>query len=212
VSPGHIEDQLTSRLRETITPQFQAILAAPDPAHALAALSTFRVLCALRRGPTGSEAINRLIEKLLIELGLVVSNTPFYAGRPILILKNDYNLRLFNGDIGLVLPHPNRPELRAWFMDAQGQPRDFALGRLPEHETVFAMTVHKSQGSEFQDVLLVLPVQDSPVLSRELIYTGATRARRSIEVWLEEQTFQLGLARQIRRSSGLADRLWENSG
>jgi exodeoxyribonuclease V alpha subunit len=212
VPPGQLADQLAERMRAAVTRHFQTIVTATDPAEALAHLSTFRVLCALRRGPTGSAAVNRCIEKLLTEHGLIVSPTPFYAGRPILILKNDYHLRLFNGDIGVVLPHPSRPELRAWFLDADGRPRDFAIGRLPEHETVFAMTVHKSQGSEFQDVLLILPDQDSPVLSRELIYTGLTRARRSVEVWLEEKTFHLGLARQIRRTSGLADRLWDSAG
>jgi exodeoxyribonuclease V alpha subunit len=200
--------QLAGRLRENAVRHFENILTAPDPAAALSRLSSFRVLCALRRGPTGSETVNRSIEQGLMESGLIAAQTPFYSGRPIIILKNDYNLRLFNGDVGIVFPHPVRGELRAWFLDPTGQLRDFALGRLPEHETVFAMTVHKSQGSEFQDVLLVLPDRDSPVLSRELIYTGATRARRSVEVWLEERVFEKVLTRPTRRISGLAERLW----
>jgi exodeoxyribonuclease V alpha subunit len=200
--------QLAGRLRENAGRHFENILGAPDPAEALSRLSSFRVLCALRRGPTGSETVNRSIEQGLMESGLIAAQTPFYSGRPIIILKNDYNLRLFNGDVGIIFPHPARGELRAWFLDPMGQLRDFALGRLPEHETVFAMTVHKSQGSEFQDVLLVLPDRDSPVLSRELIYTGATRARRTVEVWLEERVFEKVLTRPTRRISGLAERLW----
>ena len=84
-------------------------------------------------------------------------------------------------------------------------------GRLPEHETVFAMTIHKSQGSEFQQVLLILPERDSPVLTRELIYTGVTRARQHVELWFSEATFTLALARRTRRTSGLAHRLWQST-
>jgi len=110
-----------------------------------------------------------------------------------------------------VLPHPTTRELRVWFRDVEGRVRDFAPGRLPEHETVFAMTVHKSQGSEFSRVLIILPDRDSPVLTRELIYTAVTRAREKVEVWLAENVFALALARRTRRTSGLADRLWNSA-
>jgi exodeoxyribonuclease V alpha subunit len=202
-------DRLAEALRERVLQHFQGLLAATTPAQALAVHSNFRILCALRKGPFGTDALNENIEKLLIETGTIEARTSFYAGRPILIRKNDYNLRLFNGDVGIILPHAETNEPRAWFLNAEGQLRDFATGRLPEHETVFAMTVHKSQGSEFQNVLLILPDRDSPVLCRELLYTGATRVRQSLEVWMEEKTFCITLNRQTRRRSGLADRLWK---
>ncbi len=204
-------EALARALQEMISPQFDALLAlASRPEEALRQLAGFRMLCALRTGPYGTEAINTGIENLLRQDGRIRSTTPFYPGRPVLILRNDYNLRLFNGDVGLVLPHPDTGELRAWFLDAEGRAHDFAPGRLPEHETVFAMTVHKSQGSEFQDLLMILPDRDSPVLTRELIYTGVTRARRRVELWLDEPTLRLALARRTERASGLASRLWED--
>ncbi len=203
-------ETLASSLEETISRHFDALLAlASRPEDALRQLTGFRILCALRKGPYGTEAINAGVEILLRRNGRIRSTTPFYPGRPVLILRNDYNLRLFNGDVGLVLPHPDTGELRAWFLDAEGRAHDFAPGRLPEHETVFAMTVHKSQGSEFQDLLMILPDRDSPVLTRELIYTGVTRARRRVELWLDEPTLRVALTRRTERASGLAARLWE---
>jgi exodeoxyribonuclease V alpha subunit len=201
--------RLADELLGPVGQHFKAILSATKPLEALQALGESRILCALRRGPFGTEAINQGLERALREDGQITSPTPFYPGRPILILKNDYSLRLFNGDVGLVWPHPDTGELRVWFLDPEGNVRDFAPGRLPEHETVFAMTVHKSQGSEFNEVLLILPDRDSPVLTRELIYTGVTRARRRIELWLHEPTFHLALARRTERTSGLAARLWK---
>lgn len=205
---GNVPERLARQLAEPIERLFTAVRTAPTPAEALPALGEFRILCALRRGPFGTEALNLAIERRLRDRGHITAPTPFYPGRPILVLQNDYNLRLFNGDVGLVLPHPETRELRVWFLDTEGRIRDFAPGRLPSHETVFAMTVHKSQGSEFQEVLMLLPDRDSPVLTRELIYTGVTRARRRVELWLEEDSFRRALSRRTARTSGLADRLW----
>ena len=107
-----------------------------------------------------------------------------------MITRNDYNLRLFNGDVGIILPdHGQDNELRAFFRDAGGNTRKFPPVMLPEHETVFAMTVHKSQGSEFESILFILPDYDSPVLTRELIYTGITRAKKHVEIWGSEGIF-----------------------
>ncbi len=206
--PGRkaVAQALVARLQ----PQFDAILDPHlAPADALRLLGEFRILCALRHGPFGTETVNAGLEQALRNAGRIHTISPFYPGRPVLIRKNDYNLRLFNGDVGLVLPRPGTGELRVWFLDAEGQPRDFAPGRLPEHETVFAMTVHKSQGSEFKDVLLLLPDADSPVLTRELVYTGVTRARRRVELWLLPEVLRQALARRTARTSGLAARLWK---
>jgi len=167
-----------------------------------------RILCALRRGPYGAAGINALCERILREAGLI-RELPWYPGRPVMITKNDYGLRLFNGDVGLILPDPERPgELRAFFPEKDGGIRRFAPVRLPEHETVHALTVHKSQGSEFDSVLLILPDRDSPVLTRELIYTAVTRARRRVEIWGNEEVFRRAVARRNERSSGLRDALW----
>jgi len=125
-----------------------------------------------------------------------------------MITRNDYRLQLFNGDIGIILRNPaNNNELQAFFPDKDGQVRAFWPNRLPEHETVYAMTIHKSQGSEFENVLILLPNPISPVLSRELIYTGMTRAKQSVSVWGNEQVFKQAILQKISRSSGLREQL-----
>ncbi|MFH1481493.1 MAG: exodeoxyribonuclease V subunit alpha, partial [Pseudomonadota bacterium] len=170
----------------------------------------FRVLCALREGPYGVIALNRMIEKILKDKGVIKPETGWYAGRPIMITKNDYNLQLFNGDLGMTLPDPmEKDNLRVFFQSFNKTPRTFHPLRLPDHETVYAMTVHKSQGSEFDRVMLFLSDRDSPVLTRELVYTGITRARKQVHVWGSQKVFRLALSRRIQRASGLRDALWE---
>ena len=154
-------------------------------------------------------AINLLVEQILREQKLIKPDRRWYPGRPVLITRNDYNLRLFNGDMGIVLPDPSaNHDLRVFFPVADGTLRKFHPLRLPEHETVYAMTVHKSQGSEFDTVLLLLPDRESPVLTRELIYTGITRAKESVEIWGSEDVFRAAVSRCIERRSGLRDALW----
>ena len=130
-----------------------------------------------------------------------------------MVTRNDYQLRLFNGDMGITLPDPegNR-ELRVFFPSLDGRGRKFPPLRLPEHETVYALTVHKSQGSEFDRVLLILPDRDAPVLTRELIYTGITRAREAVEIWGPETIFSRAVSRRLHRSSGLREALWGADG
>ena len=181
------------------------------PALALESFSRFRILCAVRHGPYGVENLNRLAEEILAEAGLVNPSARFYAGRPILITRNNYNLHLFNGDIGLLLHDSSRNELRAFFLGSDESVRSFLPLQLPPHETAFALTVHKSQGSEFERVLLLLPKDDSPVLTRELVYTGITRASNRVEVWSSESLFMTAVQRRIQRRSGLRDALWESS-
>jgi exodeoxyribonuclease V alpha subunit len=200
--------QLKSRLRERIVAGFRGVLEARDPVSALRAWYRFRILSPLRQGPYGVEPLNRLAEEILREAGLLSARAPWYAGRPVLVTRNDPALRLFNGDVGILLPHPASGELRGWFLNDDGAARSVLPLRLPEHETAFAMTVHKSQGSEFEQVLLMLPDRDSPVLTRELLYTGVTRASRQIEVWFEEAVLRASLARQVERTSGLREALW----
>jgi exodeoxyribonuclease V alpha subunit len=169
----------------------------------------FRILCALREGPYGVQALNRLMEHLLRQEGLIRQPGRWYPGRPVMVTKNDYRLRLFNGDMGITLPDPDgNHELSVFFPSPDGGVRKFPPRRLPEHETVYALTVHKSQGSEFDRVLLILPDRDAPVLTRELVYTGITRAREQMEIWGKETIFCRAVSRRIQRSSGLREALW----
>lgn len=208
--PGPPASALPAALREPLLNGYRGYLEAPTPMEALARLNQFRILCALRRGPYGVENLNRVAERVLADAGLITPHSLHYAGRPVLILANDYTQQLFNGDVGLILPDPEtHGELRAFFLDSSNQLRRFLPARLPAHETTFAMTVHKSQGSEFRQVLLLLPNHDSPLLTRELIYTGVTRARDRVEVWSEKSTFNAAIARSTERTSGLRDALWK---
>ena len=175
------------------------------------ALDRFRILCALREGRFGVKNMNRLAERFLAEEGVIEPKGRWYSGKPVLITKNDYRNHLFNGDVGVVLEDPKAGTgLTAWFPDKEEGVRAFAPARLMEHETVFAMTIHKSQGSEFDRILMLLPDRDVSVLSRELLYTGITRARRHVEVWGMAGVFCSASSRQIERISGLRDALWVN--
>lgn len=180
-----------------------------DPAEALARVNAFRILCAMRRGPFGVENLNALATRILADAGLITPDAVHYHGRPVLIGTNDYQLKLFNGDVGLILRDPEEGgELRAFFTDAAGTLRRVLPARLPAHETSYAMTVHKSQGSEFDRLLFVLPDRDTPVATRELLYTGITRARSHVELWADESMLRTTIARRTERSSGLREALW----
>ena len=196
-------------LRERVLPRFEKLVRVSDPAVALKQLAEFAVLCALRRGPFGSETVNALLEGMLRETGLIEMSGRYHAGEPIIIVRNDYNVGLFNGDLGIVMPDAMTGELRVFFRGEEGEVLNFAPGRLPAHEPAFALTVHKSQGSEFHDALVILPERDAPVLTRELLYTGITRVRETIEVWASEDILQQTIKRKIERSSGLRERLWK---
>ena len=126
-----------------------------------------------------------------------------------MVTRNDHPLRLYNGDIGITLSDPARQgALSVVFMHDDRSLRWLAPARLPPHESVFAMTVHKSQGSEFDQVHLILPDTDVPVLTRELIYTAVTRARSRITIWGQERILAAGISRRLVRRSGLRDALW----
>jgi exodeoxyribonuclease V alpha subunit len=197
---------------------FSECIKAKTPEEALERLNTFKILCAVRKGPFGSDTINRMAEKMLMEKKLITHKQSYhdqwYKGKPVLITKNDYKRDLFNGDIGIILsdPESGSNELYAFFQGPHGTTRRFFPGRLPEHETVFAMSVHKSQGSEFDEVLLVLPDKDYPVLTRELMYTGVTRAKKKVSIWGQEHILKTALSRTIARTSGLSDALWPSHG
>jgi exodeoxyribonuclease V alpha subunit len=199
---------LPRTLIEQIVIRFTRCLEEKSPEKVLQRFEQLRVLCATHRGPYGVEAINRQIEGELNKKGLIRTKNRWYHGQPIMITRNDYTLKLFNGDIGIILRNPdNRNDLQAFFPSVEGEIRLFWPNRLPEHETVYAMTIHKSQGSEFDNVLILLPQQFSTLLTRELIYTGITRAKQVIHIWGNEQVLSMAVSKKISRSSGLREQL-----
>jgi len=202
-------DALPKALKGCIVSGFSGYLRATSPGEIFSLFNRFRILCALRQGPYGVSALNFLVEQVLRDGGLIKRDSRWYRGRPVLITRNDYNLKLFNGDVGIILPDPEaRNEIRAFFQAADGTIRKFPPLRLPEHETVYAMTVHKSQGSEFDRVLFIMTDRMAPVLTRELVYTALTRAKERVEVWGREEIFREAVSRRIERTSGLREALW----
>jgi len=197
---------LPADLRVDVARFFAPLLNA-EPAAALAAQASFRVLCALRRGPFGVEGMNRRIEDLVRLERRLEPDDDFYAGRPIMVTRNDYQLGLFNGDVGVIDTAVGaRPS--AVFAAAGGL-RRVPAAHLPEHETVYAASVHKSQGSEFDEVAVVLPDRESPLLTRELLYTAVTRARRAVTIYATPEIVAAAVARRVERASGLRDLLWD---
>jgi exodeoxyribonuclease V alpha subunit len=195
---------------------------AGDDAHeswarrVLETFGRFQLLCALRRGAYGTEGLNRQIEDILQRARLIDPAHHWYEGRPVLVTRNDYNLGLMNGDVGIALRVPGEdgePRLRVAFLaagvdgDEAGRVRFVLPSRLGELETVYAMTVHKSQGSEFDHTALVLPDQDSGILTRELLYTGITRARARFTLVGTTAAVERAIGRLTLRHSGLRNRL-----
>ena len=168
----------------------------------LTAFDRFRLLCAVRDGVWGTDTLNRAVPQALARLGLRPQGE-WYVGRPVMVTRNDPALGVFNGDIGMVLPGARSEALRAWFLDGQTL-RSVGVGRLAHVETAFAMTVHKSQGSEFWHTVLVLPEQAGSLLSRELVYTGITRAREAFTlVTARAGALEEAVQQPTRRVSGL---------
>jgi exodeoxyribonuclease V alpha subunit len=187
------------------------ILRADIAVQALRALARRQLLCALREDSFGALAINGWIEQRLKRAWDVPEDRLWYPGRAVLITRNDYAARLYNGDVGLCLADAGGT-LRVWFETAaaDGCPgaRSFAPGTLPAHEGAFAITIHKSQGSEYDTAAVLLPPDPaSRILSRQLLYTGLSRARRAVELWAGEAALQASLDRPMSRAGGLADRL-----
>ena len=195
-------------LKEEISRLYAPLFSAASPEAALHIFSASRILCVLRDGVTGVEGINALAEQLLCHSGRIASASGqrIWPGLPLMILRNDYTLGLFNGDTGIIWPD-DRAELQAWFWDDTKAVRAIPLASLPAWQPAFAMTVHKAQGSEFAQVVLVLPQDDKPILTAELLYTAVTRARKTITVFAEGEVLRQAMHRRVARHSGLADRL-----
>jgi len=197
-------------LREQIIEGFRKMVAAPSREDAFQAMEKFRFLCAVRKGPAGVEGINSLARQVLRRAGLIARDTDWYQGKPIIIRRNQYEMQLFNGDTG-ILWNDERGELRAWFRRPDNSLYPVTPARLPDHDTAYGITIHKAQGSEFDRVLLLLPEQESRVLSRELIYTGITRARSRLILCTDPEILARAVGRQTKRYSGLAEKLWRKN-
>ncbi len=198
-APPAVQDQA---LQPLLAP-LEAYLASDSPTEALDRLTKFRILCARRQGDWGVERMNAVVERYLSRHDHPIGER-WYPGRPIMVTANDYQVRLFNGDLGVCWPEGGR--LWAWFVSGSDL-RRLPLAKLPPHETAWAMTVHKSQGSEFDHVLLVFGDTDSQVMSRELLYTGLTRARKRAVIVATPNILRVAILRGVRRASGLVDAL-----
>lgn len=175
-----------------------------DVTEAFREFESFMILCALRHGPYGIGTINQIIENALSGEESM-RQKQFYPGKPLLISRNDYNVGLFNGDIGIILSQEE--DQYAFFREGGDTYRKIPVYRLPVHETAHAMTVHKSQGSEFESILLILPDTLSPVVTRELIYTAITRAKHKVEIWADKNVFKEAVKNTVARESGVRDAL-----
>lgn len=175
-----------------------------EPEAIIQAFNDYQLLCALREGPFGVKGLNERIEHVMREKRKIAtpSHSRWYEGRPVMIARNDSALGLFNGDIGIALDRGQG--LRVWFTMPDGAIKSVQPSRLPEHETTWAMTVHKSQGSEFDHAALILPTQRTPVVTRELVYTAVTRARRRLSLYTDERVLSGAIATRTERRSGLS--------
>ncbi len=175
---------------------------AQSATEAFELFDSFRILCATHHGVCGTDHVNHIMQKIL-------KIRPYEHGWPLMVTVNDHARQLFNGDIGICLREPSDDAVRVHFKDTNspGDFRSFTRSELPEHTAIFAMTVHKAQGSGFDEVLLMLPCWRSPILTRELLYTAVTRARHRCTVWADEEFFKEAVAMRTLRMSGVAEKL-----
>ncbi|WP_157993785.1 exodeoxyribonuclease V subunit alpha [Candidatus Erwinia haradaeae] len=183
------------------------------PSKVLSVFKNFQVLCAISEGLFGSIGLNQYIETKLSKMELIRTHKSFtdswYVGRPVMITRNDSVLKLCNGDIGIAMLNDEN-KMKVWFLLPDGNTKAFYPFFLPLHNTAFAMTVHKSQGSEFNHILLVLPPQILSVMTRQLVYTAITRAKQKITIFSEKITLQKAINLCISRCSGLLENITNN--
>lgn len=202
---------LPSSLRSVVVdgfaPYVQAV-AAGDAEAALDALDALRVLCAVREGPLGVRAVGELVEGWVAAAsdGGLQPGEEWYVGRPVLVTRNDHDLGVMNGDVGVTLERGERKVVA--FRHADGEVREVPAIRVADCESVWAMTIHKSQGSQFEHAIVVLQDRESPITTRELLYTGITRAKQRATVVATPARLREAAVRPVRRATGLAERLW----
>lgn len=201
------DDAFSDLFKSAAQEGFAAYARTRSPAEALEELERFRILAPHREGRHGVVTLNRLVKSALFPF--VRDASAGMSLLPVMVTGNNYDLGLYNGDTGVMTGVRGEEGPAVCFPAPDAALRCISALRLPPHESAFALTVHKTQGSEFDRVLLILPDQLSDVLSRELLYTAVTRARKRVEIWGAEVVFCQAVERNIERRSGLADRLWK---
>jgi exodeoxyribonuclease V alpha subunit len=186
-----------------LRPYFESILHGGTEEECLRRFGLFRLLTPLREGPGSVDDLNDRVEQWLKKEGLITDASGWYPGKPVMITANNYTLGLYNGDVGVTMPDANG-NLHIVFAGTGGAFRTYAPSRIPAYDRAYATTVHKSQGSEFDEVLLLLPVTDSPVVTRNLLYTAVTRARHRCIVQGSEEAVRAGTRSRPQKMSGLA--------
>lgn len=170
-----------------------------DAEQALERMTRFQILSPVRDGVFGVNNLNKLIKERLQRSGLIYGNSSYFHGQPIMVIENSYKSGLYNGDVGIIWNEDG--ELKGYFPMPEGGTKRFSLAKLPAFETVFAMTVHKSQGSEFDNVLVVFPDQYVEHLTKELLYTAITRAKKAVSIFGEEKALKKAISTKVNRSS-----------
>jgi exodeoxyribonuclease V alpha subunit len=202
------EKDYRNRIKEYIIRMYSSYINEKDTRKAYNLFNSFRVLCALRRGPFGVETVNKWIENILKEKALINPYRQFYINRPVMITRNDYTTGLFNGDIG-ILRKAQDNNIYIYFKNTEGCLKKFSPYKIKDVDTVYSMTVHKSQGSEFNNVMLILPDTPNPVVTRELIYTGITRTKSQIFIIAKKSVLLDCISKTIQRTSGIYKSLWK---
>ena len=201
-----IDSQYSEKLFHDFVLGFKEYIEEKDIIKAFEKLNKFRILCAIREGEEGVYAINDKAQKVLHALNLLHIDSLFYENRPIIVNNNNYELGLFNGDIGIVRKDENGIT-KVWFLDEKGNPFSILPAFIESAETVFTMTIHKSQGSEFENVMVILPnIIDIPLLTRELLYTAVTRAKEKVIIQSTEEGILNCADKRVQRGSGIIDR------
>ncbi|MXP59147.1 exodeoxyribonuclease V subunit alpha [Pantoea sp. Taur] len=209
LNDGEAYQAMLNAIAEGYRPFLRLVSQRAQPAEILHAFGHYQLLCALREGPFGVQGLNQRIEQKLMQMQLIrrpLGGSRWYQGRPVMVTRNDSALGLFNGDIGITL-FDDEGLLKVFFPLPDGSIKAVQPSRLPAHDTAWSMTVHKSQGSEFDHTALVMPAQFLPVLTRELIYTAITRARKQLTLYSDEGVFRRAVQLRTQRRSGLLDRL-----
>ena len=205
---SHYLKRMNVSQRDAVTDKQESL---PNKAKAVLELfSRCRLLCAIREGDFGVKGLNQRIERALAARKLIqVQEELWYHGRPVMVTRNDHSLGLYNGDIGICMldDSDEQPRLKVFFELPDGSVKSVLPSRVPEHETAYAMTIHKSQGSEFEHTLMILPPEFTPILTRELIYTGITRAKKRLSLYVDDRVLKRGIKVKTERASGLIDRL-----
>ena len=202
-----LEEDLIAYAIEQYAPYLLEIKNNADYKTIFSAFSQFQILCSNRHGDYGVVDVNKRIEEMLARLGRIRLSGQWYVGRPVMVTQNNAAMQLYNGDIGLSLIDKESGRLAVYFMRPDGSIKKVLPSRIPAHETVFAMTIHKSQGSEFDQCLCVLPDKINPVLSKELIYTAITRAKVKLKIRASHAVFSKALLQKVERTGGLFEKL-----